>query len=68
MAGKTVHEFARYVKICIRYNVLISGKSCHLVTLWFQTCQCHKLYSIFFTEIMRGLFKIKLLTEREYEW
>ena len=62
---KSVHEFARYAKICIRYNVLISGKSCHLATLWFQVCQ----YTNFtlFIEIMIGLFKIKLLTEREYE-
>jgi hypothetical protein len=65
---KSVNEFARYAKICFRYNVLISGKSCHLPTLWFHTCQYHKLYSTFFTEIMSGLFKIKLLTEKEYEW
>ena len=53
----SVHEFARYTKIHIKYNILISRKLQYPARFW--RCQCHNFYCMCFGvklvfEVSRG--------------
>jgi hypothetical protein len=54
---RSVHEVARYTKIHVKYNVLISGKLRYPATLWSGGCQISQI--LLYVE--NQYFKIRLV-------